>query len=203
MLRFMQQGYYNMGSETRTIGEEILEVRKLRIILPIAIAVVAVTTISLSVVLAQENERGDSSASRLTAKVAEILGLDAAEVDDAINQARRELRDEAIHKKLDALVENGRLTQEQADEHLNRLQPRPEGIPAIGKHFFGKMQQHKDWKGHGRFFGSRNYFNGEPSWEAIQKKLNAAVENGDLTQEEAEAKLKTLRIQKAEKSGAP
>ena len=106
--------------------------RKLRIILPIAIAVVAVTTISLSVVLAQENERGDSSISRLTAKVAEILRLDAAEVDDAINQARKELRD-----------------------------------------------------------------------EAIQNKLNAAVENGDLTQEEAEAKLKTLRIQKAEKSGAP
>ena len=177
--------------------------RKLRIILSIAIAVVAVTTISLSVVLAQENERGDSNASRLAAKVAEILGLDAAEVDDAINQARRELRDEAIQKKLNALVENGRLTQEQADEHLNRLQSRSEGIPAIGKHFFGKMQQHKDWKGHGRFFGSRNYFNGEHSWEAIQKKLNAAVENGDLTQEEAEAKLKALQTQKAEKAGSP
>ena len=54
------------------------------------------------------------------------------------------------------------------------------------------MQQHKDWKDHSRFFVSRNYFNGEPSWEAIQKKLNAAVENGDLTQEEAEAKLKAL-----------
>jgi len=177
--------------------------RKLRIILPIAIAVVAVTTISLSVVFAQENESGDSNANRLAAKVAEILGLDAAEVDDAINQARREFRDEAIQKKLNALVGNGRLTEEQADEHLNQLQSGPEGISAIGKHFFGKMHQHKDWKGHGRFFVSQNYFNGEPSWEAIQKKLNAAVENGDLTQEEAEAKLKTLRIQKAEKSGAP
>ena len=177
--------------------------RKLRVILPIAIAVVAVTTISLSVVLAQDNERGDLNASKLAAKVAEILGLDAAVVNDAINQAQRELRDEAIQKKLNALVENGRLTQEQADERLNRLQSRPEGIPAIGKHFFGKMQQRKDKKGHSRFFGSRNYSNGEPSWEAIQKRVNAAVANGDLTQEEAEAKLEVIRSQKAEKAWAP
>ena len=181
---------------TRTIREGISEMRKLRIIIPIAIAVVAIATISISVVLAQENEKGDSNASRLAAKVAVILGLDTAVVDDAIKQARRELRDEAGQKKLNALVENGRLTQEQADEHLNRLQSRPEGIPAIGKHFFGKMRHHNGWKGHGRFFGSRNYFNGEPSLEDIQKKLNAMVEDGDITQEEAEAKLEALQAGK-------
>ena len=203
MLRFMQQRYYNLASGTRLIREEISGMRKLRIIIPIVMAIVAVTAIGFSVALAQENERGDSNANRLAAKVAEILGLDAAEVDDAIKQARREIRDEAIQKKLNALVENGRLTQEQADEHLNRFQSRPEGIPAIGKHFFGKMPKHKDWKGHGRFFGSGNYFNGEPSWEAIQKKLNAAVENGDLTQEEAEAKLKAVQAKEAEKTASP
>ena len=122
--------------------------RKLRIILPIVIAVVALTTISLSVVLAQENEGGDSNASRLAAKVAEILGLDTAVVDDAIKQAREELRDEAIQNKLNALVENGKLTQEQADEYLNWIQSKPEGIPAIGKQSFGKMGHHKGWKGH-------------------------------------------------------
>ena len=203
MLRFMQQRYYNLVSGTGTIREEISGMRKLRIIIPLVMAIVAVTAIGFSVALAQENEKGDSNASRLAAKVAEILGLDAAEVDDAIKQARREIRDEAIQKKLNALVENGRLTQEQADEHLNRFQSRPEGIPAIGKHFFGKMQQHKDWKGHGRFFGSGNYFNGEPSWEAIQKKLNTAVENGDLTQEEAEAKLTAVQAKEAEKTSSP
>ena len=177
--------------------------RRLRIIIPIAIAIVAVTATSISVVLAQENEKGDSNASKLAAKVAEILGLDTAEVDDAINQAQRELRDEAIQKKLNTLVENGQLTQEQADAHLNRLQSSPEGIPAIGKHFFGKKHQHKDQKGHGRFFGSRNYSSGEPSWEAIQKKVNAAVANGDLTQEDARAKLKVIRSQETEKAWAP
>ena len=172
--------------------------RKLRIIIPIGIAVVAIATISISVVLAQGNEKGESNASRLAAKVAVILGLDAAEVDDAINQARRELRDEAIQKKLNALVEKGRLTQEQADEYLNWIQSRPEGIPAIGKHFFGKRGHNRGWKSHGGFFGSRNYFNGEPSLEDIEEKLNAMVEDGDITQEKAEAKLKALQTEKAD-----
>ena len=138
--------------------------RKLRIIIPIAIAVVAIATISISVVLAQENGKGDSISSRLAAKVAVILGLDTAVVDDAIKQARRELRDEAVQNKLNAMVEKGQLTQEQADEYLNWIQSRPEGIPAIGKHFFAKIRHQKDWKGHGRFFGPRNYFKGESSF---------------------------------------
>ena len=153
--------------------------------------------------LPQGNGEGDSNASKLATKVAEILGLDTAVVDDAIKQAREELRDEAIQKKLDALVEKGRLTQEQADEYLNWIQSRPEGIPAIGKRFFGKKGHHRGWKSHGGFFGSRNYFNGEPSLEDIQKKLNTMVENGDITQEEADAKLKAVQAKEAEKTASP
>ena len=111
--------------------------KKLRIIMPLAMAVVAVAVISFSVALAQENENSDSNASKLAVKVAEILGLDAAVVDDAIRQASEELKGEAIRKKLNALVENGRLTQEQADENPNWIQSRPEGIPGIGKHHWG------------------------------------------------------------------
>ena len=205
MLRFMQQRYYNLASGTRLIREEISGMRKLRIIIPLVIAIVAVAAIGFSVALAQENERGDSNASRLAAKVAEILGLDTAVVDDAIKQARRELRDEAGQKKLNALVEKGRLTQEQADEYLNWIQSKPEGIPAIGKQSFGKMGHHKGWKGHGRFFGPPNYFKGESSFtmEDVQKKLNAMVEDGDITQEEADAKLKAVQAKEASKTASP
>ena len=179
--------------------------RKLRIIIPLSIAVVAVAIISFSIALAQGNEGGDSNASKLATKVAEILGLDTAVVDDAIKQARRELRDEAGQKKLNALVEKGRLTQEQADEYLNWIQSKPEGIPAIGKQSFGKMGHHKGWKGHGRFFGPPNYFKGESSFtmEDVQKKLNAMVEDGDITQEEAEAELKAFQAKEAEKTASP
>ena len=167
--------------------------KKLRIIIPLSIAVVAVAIISFSIAFAQGNEGGDSNAGKLATKVAEILGLDTAVVDRAIKQAREELRDEAVQNKLNALVENGKLTQEQVDEYLNWIQSKPEGIPAIGKQFFGKMRHHKGWKGHGRFLGSRNDSKGEPSLEDIQKKLNTMVEDGEITQEEAEAKLKGLQ----------
>ena len=192
--------------------------KKLRIIIPAAIAVVAVAVMSFSVALAQENENGDSNASKLAAKVAEILGQDASEVDEAINQARRELTDEAVQNNLNALVEKGGLTQAQADEYLDWIQSKPENIPAIGKQFSEKMGRHKGGKGHdrffgpqnrfkrqGRFFGPPNDFKGERSFnmEDVQKKLNAMVEDGDITQEEAEAKLKALRTQKAEKAGSP
>ena len=179
--------------------------RKLRIIIPTAIAVVAVTVVGFSVALAQGNEKGDSNASKLAAKVAEILGLDAAVVDDAIKHARRELRDEAVQNNLNALVEKGQLTPEQADEYLNWIQSKPEGIPAIGKQSFGKMGHHKGWKGHGRFFGPPNYFKGESSFtmEDVQKKLNAMVEDGDITQEEAEAELKAFQAKEAEKTASP
>ena len=187
--------------------------KKLRIIIPIAIAVVTVSVISFSVALAQENENGDSNANKLAAKVAEILGLDASEVNEAINQAHRELRDEAVQNNLNALVEKGSLTQAQADEYLDWIQSKPEGIPAIGKQFFGKMGLHKgrkghgrffdpknDFKKHGRFFDPKNDFKGKPSFnmEDVQKKLNAMVEDGDITQEEAEAKLKALQAAKVD-----
>ena len=171
--------------------------RKLQIVIPIAIAVVTVSVFSLAVVFAQGNEEGDSNASKLAIKVAEILGLNAVEVDDAIKQARRELRDETVQNNLNALVEEGRLTQEQADEYLDWIQSKPEGIPAIGKQSFGKMGHHKGWKGHGSFFGPRNYFNEKSSVEDVQKKLNVMVEDGYITQEEAEAKLKALQAAKA------
>ena len=189
--------------------------KKLRIIIPIAMAVVAVAVIGFSVVLAQENENGDSNTSKLAAKVAEILGLDASEVDEAINQARRELTDEAVQNNLNALVEKGSLTQAQADEYFDWIQSKPEGIPAIGKQFFGKMGRHKSGKGQGRFFGPPNDFKrqggffgppndfkGERSFnmEDVQKKLNAMVEDGDITQEEAEAKLKALRAKEADRA---
>ena len=189
--------------------------KKLRIIIPIAMAVVAVAVIGFSVVLAQENENGDSNASKLAAKVAEILGLDTSEVDEAIKQARRELTDEAVQNNLNALVEKGGLTQAQADEYLDWIQSKPENIPAIGKQFSEKMGRHKGGKGHdrffgpqnrfkrqGRFFGPPNDFKGERSFnmEDVQKKLNAMVEDGDITQEEAEAKLKALRAKEADRA---
>ena len=124
--------------------------KRLRVVIPIALATLAITIASVSIVFAQDSDKVDSTANKFTTRVAEILGLDVAEVDDAIKRARKELMNEAIEKKLNSLVENGRLDQEQADEHLSWIQSRPDGMRAIGQHFFRKLGRHGNWKSHVR-----------------------------------------------------
>jgi hypothetical protein len=67
------------------------------------------------------NEGGESNASKLATKVAEILGLDTAVVDDAIKQAREELEEEPAnsdeHKNAEDLLRFLTLEQYRALEH--------------------------------------------------------------------------------------
>ena len=80
-------------------------------------------------VLAQDTgEERDSPVEKLTSRVVAILGLDEFQVQDAFDQARREMRDEPIQLKLDRMVESGRLTQEQADAYRDWYMSRPEGL---------------------------------------------------------------------------
>lgn len=160
--------------------------RKLRVIIPLTIAMVAGSIISFSVALAQMNEDGTSNASKLAIRVAEILGIDSEDVNTAINQARKELRDEAAQKKLSTLVEKDKLTQEQADKYLNWSQSRPEGIPEFGKKAIGRKGKYKGRKDHARFHGKM-------SIEDVDRKLRAAIESGDMTEEQAKEKLEGLR----------
>lgn len=89
---------------------------------------------------------------KLSSRVAEILGIDAAQVESAMQQARQELADERVQAKLQRLVEAGRLTQEQADEYLEWFEDRPEDVPGflgMGGMVGRGMQGH----GHGRMHG--------------------------------------------------
>ena len=176
--------------------------RKQWIVIPVIIVVVGIAGISINVAMAQESETDDSNASRLAIKVAGILGLDVTQVDGAINQARNELREEVAQKKLNALVEKGRLTQEQADEKLKWIQARSQDISGDGKQFLGKKRHYKDWKGHRYFKGSLKYSKGKNSWGTVEKKLNAMVEKGLISKEDAEAKLKWIKAEKTAKAAA-
>ena len=161
--------------------------KKLRVVIPLALAVIGIMVISLNVAFAQgeQGERdADSGTGSLATKVAEILGLDAVEVGSAIKQAREELRDEALKKKIDGFVQRGRITQKQADEYLEWIQSRPIELPEIRKHSFGKQGREN------KSFGPGGHFKKGPSFEEIEKKLKAMVESGDITQEEADEKLR-------------
>jgi len=94
------------------------------------------------VALAQDDGTGDVSPwSKFTSRVAVILGLEEADVQNAFNQAAREMEDEALQQKLDCMVEQGRLSPEQSDEYGSWHQSRPEGITPFGG--FGDRRFHR------------------------------------------------------------
>lgn len=83
-------------------------------------------------VLANDDEDG-SPITGFAARVAGILGIDQTQVEDAFKQAREEMADERIQAKLDAQVEAGRITQEQAEEYIEWYQSRPYDGIGIGQ----------------------------------------------------------------------
>jgi hypothetical protein len=115
-------------------------------VIPAAVALLAIGVVTAGAALAQESDtEGSSTISSFASRVASILGLDEAQVQDAMNQAQRELHEEALKSRLDALVEAGRITQEQADQYLQWYQSRPDDFPGLGGPGFG-FGHH----GHGR-----------------------------------------------------
>ena len=103
--------------------------KKRWLMVPIVAGLLLTGVITSGAVMAQDGDGdGGSPWDRFTGRVAEILGVDEAQVQDAIDQASREMRDEAVQEKLDGLVEAGRLTQEQADEYRDWYKSRPDEL---------------------------------------------------------------------------
>ena len=128
------------------------------IVLTATVAILALGALMTGAAFAQEADTdGKSGVGKLGARVAQILGLDETEVNDAIQQARTELRNEATQAKLDKMVEAGKITQEQADEYMTWFQSRPTDGPGLGHGGFGgkKFRHHgRGMRGHGGHFGA-------------------------------------------------
>lgn len=61
--------------------------------------------------------------------------IDSEQLKDALDQAQAELRDGALESQLQHLVDEGKLTQEEADQYLEWLQSRPDieaPLPGLG-----------------------------------------------------------------------
>ena len=115
------------------------------------VAAVMVLGIMGGVAMAQEtsDEDGDSEKKSFAARVAEILGLDETTVQDAIDQAKAEMQEEALQAKLDRLVENGHMTQDQADEYKTWVESKPEGLSPRMFGGFGKKHHRFGGRGSG------------------------------------------------------
>ena len=131
--------------------------KKRWIVLPMAVALLAIGAVTMGAALAHTGTNGDLPMSSFASRVAAILGLDEAQVQDAMDQARKELRDEVVESKLNTWVEQGRITQEQADAQLEWYKSRPDDFPGFGR-------------GHGRHHGFkhgvRGFGRGGPATES-------------------------------------
>jgi hypothetical protein len=120
------------------------------IIIAVLAAVALVGSIS-GIVLAQSGN-GDNSQPKaqyqaLLDKVCAIYekntgtAIDSGELQKAFDQARSEMRDEALNTYLQGLVDKGKITQEQADQYKAWLKSKPNvdipfapGFPGHGMH---------------------------------------------------------------------
>jgi len=98
--------------------------RSKKFIVAVLIAVVLVGSIG-GTVIAQNGNGDDSQPKTLLARVAEILGIDQQKLEDAFAQTRSEMQDEALDSRLQNLVNEGKITQEEADQYKAWLQARP------------------------------------------------------------------------------
>jgi hypothetical protein len=105
---------------------------------------VGVLALSLTggTVLAQEGGTDtDAPGKNMVSRVATILGLDETQIQDAFKQAAGDMQDEAVQRKLNHMLENGRLTQEEADAYGEWYQSKPEGLfpgKGFGGHGFSR-----------------------------------------------------------------
>jgi len=117
------------------------------IIIAVLAAVVLVGSIG-GVALAQTGDEDNSSQTQqeaLLVKVCEIYeentgtAIDAQALKEAFVQAQDEVRTEALDSHLQKLVEEGKITQEQADQYKEWLESRPDvpvalEMPSAGMH---------------------------------------------------------------------
>ena len=123
----------------------------------ILIAVVVAVALAGSLVgvaFAQEGTGDTGQPKTLLARVATILGIEQQTLEDAVAQAQKEMRDEQLDNYLDKLVENDKITQEQADQYKSWWQSRPDAPlkleqPGFGR--FPRMGGFRGWCGPGQF----------------------------------------------------
>jgi hypothetical protein len=68
------------------------------------------------------------------------VAIDSEQLKDALDQAQSELQEEALETRLQNLVDEGQMTQEEADQYLEWWQSRPDiaaPLPGLGGHGSG------------------------------------------------------------------
>jgi len=104
--------------------------KKLKVLIS-AVVVALLLTVGATVTVMAEGEAETTpspevSENALLGRVADILGIDEADLVNAFEQAQQEMCEEAFINRLNQAVEEGLITREQADEILEWWGQRPD-----------------------------------------------------------------------------
>lgn len=137
------------------------------------------------------DEANDAAIADVAGRVATTLGTDADATAAAIGKVSREMYDEALESKLQDAIDDGRMTEEQAQEYRD-------GVASMGHHGFGygfkgdnadefanRVGQELDADG-GDVKDAIEQALGDIRTGAIEDQLQAAVDSGRITQEQAD-----------------
>ena len=142
-----------------------------------AVTVLAAVGVFAGVIAAQSNDDGGRHS--FLERVASILGIDSESVESAFEQAKEELHTERVDAKFAGLVEDGTLTQEEADA----IKAWQESKPEIEFNFGDK-----DGDGDGkRGWGGKYFGKGGGMLFGSEEKLDYLVEQGVITQADSDS----------------
>jgi hypothetical protein len=125
--------------------------RSKKFILVAVLAVVALVGSIGGVVLAQSKNGDDSPQTQQTALMEKVcaiyqqntgVAIDSAELQKAFDQARDEMQSEAQDEFLQNLVDEGKITQEQADQYEAWLESKPDIDVPMAPGFLGLGMHH-------------------------------------------------------------
>ena len=106
--------------------------KKVKVLISVLVAALLLTVGGVTMVMAQGEEETtpppESSEKGLLERVADILGIEEEDLIDAFKQAQQEIEAAAFINRLNQAVEEGYITQEQADEITEWWGQRPDGI---------------------------------------------------------------------------
>ncbi len=126
----------------------------------------------------------------LAGRVAETLGTDANETADAIAKVSEEMFDEALEAKLQDAIDDGRITEEQAQEYRDKIESRSwygfgywfKG--SNSEEFANRVGEELDEEGDDVAEAIKQALEDIRS-EALEERLQEAIDSGKITEEQA------------------
>jgi len=112
--------------------------RRKKVILIALLAGVVLFASTAGIVLAQTGDEDSSQPKTLMARVADILGIGQPELENAFTQARSEMGTATLDSYLQNLIDQGKITEEEAKQYKEWWQARPDMAPF--------QQQLREWQ---------------------------------------------------------